>query len=313
MAWGCCSGTDSSHHLQFLSILRPFPGIHHVERTPPPHGSEIRLRHPVHPRRRLAGCREAEDRPHRLRRHGQWRCGEREAVRHHRGRVRRRCDAGRDDGEEVRRSQGLSRFPQAAGRGKGHFGHHQRHAGPLAHARQSRGAEGRQRRLQRKAAHADHRRRQATRRRREGLEADPADRQPAAERQTVPPGLPAGSGRPARQTLDRDEYPAGRIARRAVQAQPRAERPRLGHVAGADAGSRIRHRALLHELPLLVGVQRRHDHRLGCPPQRHRALGDRQGSQRADVASKANGSSNRSPAGTRPCPNTKSRSPTPTA
>ena len=53
------------------------------------------------------------------------------------------------------------------------------------------------------------------------------------------------------------------------------EGSRLGHVAGPDAGSRVRPGADARHLPLLVGVLRRDDDRLGRPPQRHRPVGPR--------------------------------------
>ena len=66
--------------------------------------------------------------------------------------------------------------------------------------------------------------------------------------------------------------PAG-PPRGAVQAGPGAQGLRLGPVAGPDAGRRVRAGADPRHLPLLVGLLRRDDDRLGGPPQRHRPVG----------------------------------------
>ena len=115
-------------------------------------------------------------------------------VRRFRRPGRRRCEragrqrrkGGEEPRQEARRLQGLPQDPRSQRHRRGH----DRHAGPLAHEDRGRSDARRQRRLLRKAAHADDRRRQADREGRQGDRPRLSGRHDAANR--VRPAFPAG-------------------------------------------------------------------------------------------------------------------------
>ena len=94
--------------------------------------------------------------------------------------------------------RGLRRLSQAA-RTQGHRRGRHLHARPLARPADDRRLPGRQRRVLREAADADHRRRAEDGRGGPGEQSHRADRLAAAQRRPVPPGLRAGPQRAARQ------------------------------------------------------------------------------------------------------------------
>ena len=196
------------------------------------------------------------------------------------------CDVDRQHREEAARSFGsdcaqFCGLPRAAGAQR-HRRRRHRHAGPLAHADRASPPCRRARTSTARSRSPSPSRRASTL-----VKAAATDRsrlpgrQPAALRRAVPPGLRAGAQRPHRQGEARRGAAAERLAGRAVPVQPVpdgfdwdfgwARRPTRLH-QGADAW----------HLPLLVRVLRRHDDRLGRPPQRHRPVGPRDGRLGAD-------------------------------
>ena len=108
----------------------------------------------------------------------------------------------------------------------------------------------------------------------------PADRLAAALLEAVPPRLRTGAQRPHR----RDQARRDRSARRSLWTRappmPVPANSELRRLAGIDAGGLLHRDARASaervrpaRLAALRAVRRRHDHRLGRAPRRHRALG----------------------------------------
>ena len=184
-------------------------------------------------------------------------------------------------------AEGYLRLPQAAG-AQGRRRRDLRHGRSLAHAGLHGRDEGRQGRLLREAADADHRRGQAAGRgaaARPGASCRPAPSSAAACTSAWPATWSATAGS-ARSRRPRSGCPAG-LRAGPVQDRGGARRVRLRLLDGPDAQGRLRQGAHALQLPLLVGVLRRHDDRLGRAPQRHRPVGAGHGRHAGRSASKA--------------------------
>ena len=182
---------------------------------------------------------------------------------------------------------GLPRLQGAAreqGRGRGR----DQHPRPLARAHHDPGGRGRQGRLPAEAGLAHDRRGARRERRRPPHRPHLPDRQPAALGGAVPLRGGARAQRPHRPAQDRVRRPSGRPVGRGRAGDAGAEGLELRDVARLDAVGLLHREARAPArglrpagLAALRAVRRGHDHGLGRPPHRQRALGHGHGVHRA--------------------------------
>ena len=158
------------------------------------------------------------------------------------------------------------------------------HARPLARPADHRRLRRRQGRLLREAAGPDRRRGQGDGRGRPEGQADRPDREPAALRRPVPPGLRAGPLGPAGQDQVGPGQPAqGQLRRPGRPRLGPPARARLPDLARPGARSALQRQARPLPLPVLLGLLRRPDDQLRRPPPRHRPVGPRPRRERAGL------------------------------
>ena len=212
--------------------------------------------------------------------------GKRRSRRRLGGRRRRSTRLGdrRDDREEARaEAEDDARLPRDARRQE-HRRRRHRHARPLARPAGDPRRDGRQGRVRREAGRAQRRR---------GAGDDPGGaevqqghgrRHPAAELDPLPEGR---RGRPLGQArqgllgpdLELREHQPGRHG--GLSRHGAAGARRLRPLARPRAGAGVQPEPVPPPVPLVLRLRRRHDERLGRPPERHRALGTRRRRRRS--------------------------------